>query len=188
MLVHRIRYTLRTLRRAPGFTAIAILTVALGVGANTAVFSVVDGVLIRPLSYQEPDRLVKLSEAPVARAASAARYGVAVASFEHYQLARSFEGLAGYTRVSRTLTGAGDPVQVLGEHVSPNLFAVLGVPAARGRVFGPDEDDRGRRVVVLTDAFWRAKFGADDTILGRSLTFNGTPHTVIGVMPPAGRS
>ena len=189
MLIHQIRYTLRVLRKTPGFTAMAILTVALGVGANTAVFSVVDGVLLRPLPYARPDRLVRVSEVPVAQRASAARYGVATASFQHYRLAQSFEGLAGYNRVSLSLTGSGDPVQVLGEEVTTNLFALLGASAAIGRVFGPDEDDPGgRRVVILTDAFWRAKLGGDRAILGRALTFNGDPYVVIGVMPPGFRA
>ncbi len=184
MLTHRIRYALRTLRRTPGFTVIAILTVALGVGANTAVFSVVDGVLLRPLPYAHPDRLVKLSEVPPSRRASAARFGIAAANLEHYRLARSFAGLAGYTRMSRTLTGSGEPVQVLGEEVTTDLFALLGASAALGRVFGPDEDAPGRRgVVILTYAFWHAKFGGDRAILGRTLTFNGEPYSVIGVMP-----
>jgi putative ABC transport system permease protein len=189
MLIHQIRYTLRTLRRTPGFTAIAILTVAFGVGANTAVFSVVDGVLLRPLPYAHPDRLVKLSEAPTALRGSAARYGVAAANLDHYRLARSLEGVAGYTRISRTLTGSGEPVQVLGEEVTTDLFPLLGASAAFGRVFGPDEDDPGgRRVVILTDAFWHAKFGGDRAILGRTLTFNGEPYAVIGVMPPGFRA
>ncbi len=189
MFIHQIRYTLRTLRRTPGFTAIAILTVALGVGANTAVFSVVDGVLLRPLPYAHPDRLVKLSEAPTALRGSAARYGVAAANLDHYRLARSLEGLAGYTRISRTLTGSGEPVQVLGEEVTTDLFPLLGAAAAFGRVFGPDEDDPGRRrVVILTDAFWHAKFGGDRALLGRTLTFNGEPYAVIGVMPPGFRA
>ena len=103
MLIHQIRYTLRTLRRAPGFTAMAIVTVALGVGANTAVFSVVDGVLLRPLPYAHPDRLVRVSEVPVALRRSAGRDNVAAASLQHYRLAQSFEGLAGYNRMSRSL-------------------------------------------------------------------------------------
>jgi putative ABC transport system permease protein len=184
MLIHQIRYTLRTLAKAPGFTAMAILTVALGVGANTAVFSVVDGVLFRPLPYAEPGRLVWLAERPASQPAFA-RSGVPAANLEHYRAARSFDGLAGYTRMSRTLTGSGEPLQVLGEEVTTNLFRVLGVPAAIGRVFEPDESDLGRRgVVILKDAFWRAKFGGDPAILGRTLTLDDQPHVVIGVMPP----
>jgi predicted permease len=189
MLIHQIRYTLRTLRRTPGFTAMAVLIVALGVGANTAVFSVVDGVLLRPLPYAQPDRLVKLSEVPAARRVSAARYDTDAASLQHYRLARSFEALGGYNRMSWSLTGSGDPAQIRGEEVTTNIFAVLGASAAIGRVFGPDEDDPGgRHVVILTDAFWRARFGGDRAILGRTLTFNGEPYEVIGVMPPRFRA
>ena len=187
MLIKQIRYILRTLRRTPGFTAIAILTVALGVGANTAVFSVVDAVLLRPLPYADPDRLVRLSEVPASRPGSP-RDNIAATSLAHYRLATSFEGLAGYNRRSRSLTGSGDPIQVRGEDVTTNLFTVLGASAAIGRVFGPGEDAPGRRgVVVLMDRFWRGKFGGDRDILGRVLMFNGEPYDVIGVMPPAFR-
>jgi putative ABC transport system permease protein len=187
MLTHQIRYTLRTIRKAPGFAAMAILTVALGTGANTAVFSVVDGVMLRPLSYAAPERLVWLAERPASHP-TFARASVPAVNLERYRLAESFEGLGGYTRMSRTLTGSGTPVQVRGEEVTTNLFAVLGASAAMGRVFGPDEDAPGRRrVVILMDAFWRATFGGDRAILGRTLTFDGQPHTIIGVMPPGFR-
>jgi predicted permease len=183
LLIHQLRYSLRALRKAPGFTAMAILTVGLGVGANTAVFSVVDAVLLRPLPYADPERLVWLAERPASQPAFA-RSSVAAANLDHYRLARSLEGLAGYTRISRTLTGSGEPVQVRGEEVTPNLFSVLGTSAAMGRVFGLDEDVPGhRRVVILMDAFWRVTFGGDRAILGRTLTFDGEPHVVIGVMP-----
>jgi putative ABC transport system permease protein len=183
----RLRYSLRSLRKAPGFTATAILTIGLGVGANTAVFSVVDAVLLRPLPYAEPGRLVWLAERPASNPAFI-RSSVAAVNLDYYRLAGSFEGLAGYTRMSRTLTGSGDPVQVRGEEVTPNLFAVLGVPAAMGRVFGPGEGDPGRRrVVILMDTFWRAAFGGDRAILGRTLTLDGEPHVVIGIMPPGFR-
>ena len=189
MLIHQVRYTLRTLRRAPGFTAMAVLTVALGVGANTAVFSVVDAVLLRPLPYTHADRVVTLAEVPRSHRGSAARFGIAAGNLERYRLARSLDGLAGYTRVSRTLTGSGEPVQVLGEEVSTNLFTVVGASAALGRVFGPEDEDPGRRgVVILTHAFWQAKFGGDSAILGRTLTLNGEPHSVIGVMPQGFRA
>jgi putative ABC transport system permease protein len=187
MLIHQLQYALRTLWRTPGFTAMAILTVALGVGANTAVFSVVDGVLLRPLPYADPERLVWLAERPTAQPAFV-RSSVPAANLEHYRSAGSFQGLAGYTRMSWTLTGSGDPVQVRGEEVTTNLFAVLGVSTAMGRVFGPNEDDPGsRRVVILMDSFWRVTLAGDRAVLGRTLVFNGEPHVVIGVMPPGFR-
>ena len=127
MLVHSsLRYTLRLLWKSPGFTAIAVLTLALGVGANTAVFSVADAVLLRPLPYAEPDRLVVVSEA------HGPRGGVAMGNLVHYQQARSFQGLAGGERISMSLTKSGPPEQVLGEAVTWNLFSVLR-RLARGR-------------------------------------------------------
>ena len=130
---------------------------------------------------------MRLSEVPASRPGSP-RDNIAATSLAHYRLATSFEGLAGYNRRSRSLTGSGDPIQVRGEDVTTNLFTVLGASAAIGRVFGPGEDAPGRRrVVVLMDRFWRGKFGGDRDILGRVLTFNGEPYEVIGVMPPAFR-
>src|SRR6185369_13964019 len=127
---------------------------------------------------------------PVAlRATATARDNIAAGSLRQYRLAQSFDGLAGYNRMSRSLTGSGDPVQVRGEEVTTNLFALLGASPEIGRLFGPDEDDPGgRRVVILTDAFWRARFGGDPAILGRTLTFNGESYVVIGVMPPGFRA
>src|SRR5262245_14819365 len=183
MLVHNIRYALRLLHKSPGFTAIAVATLALGIGANTAVFSVVDAVMLRPLPYVAPDRLVSLWEMNEQRPGS--RSTVAPANLVDYvRDTRSFEGLAGVDAISKSLTKAGAPEQLAGEAVTWNYFAVLGVAPALGRAFLPEEDRPGREhVVVLSDALWRARFASDRSIVGRTITLNGEPYDVVGVMP-----
>jgi putative ABC transport system permease protein len=183
MLVHNIRYTLRLLRRSPGFTAIAVLTLALGIGANTAVFSVVDAVMLRPLPYADPSRLVSLWETNTERPGS--RNNVAPANLVDYvQANRSFAGLAGFASSSMSLTRAGTPEQLQGEAVTWNLFAVIGVSPSIGRPFIAEEDRAGREhVVILSDSVWRGRFAADPSIVGKSITLNGETYEVIGVMP-----
>ena len=185
MLVHNVRYALRLLRKSPGFTAVAVATLALGIGANTAVFSVVDAVMLRPLPYAAPERLVSLWEINEERPGS--RSTVAPANFVDYvRDTRSFEGLAGLATTSMSLTKIGTPEQVVGEAVTWNYFAVLGVTPAIGRSFLPEEDRPGREhVVILSDALWRGRFAADRAILGRPVTLNGERYDVVGVMPPA---
>ena len=185
MIVHNIRYTLRLLRKSPGFTAIAVATLALGIGANTAVFSVVDAVMLRPLPYSAPERLVSLWETNDRR--PGARSTVAPANLVDYvRDTRSFDGLAGVDTISKSLTKAGPPEQLTGESMTWNLFAVLGVTPAIGRSFLPQEDRPGREhVVILSDALWRARFGADRSIVGRAITLNGEPYDVVGIMPPS---
>jgi len=180
MLTHDIRYAVRVLRKSPGFTTVAVLTLALGVGANTAVFSVVDAVLLQPLPYAQPERLVSLWEVLQSRTTG----GITPATFADYQTAQSFEAIAAYDRTSMSLTKTGPPEQVLAEAVTWNLFSALGWSPEIGRVFRPEEDRKGSdRVVVLTHSLWRTRFGSDPAILGRAITLNGEPHVVIGVMP-----
>src|SRR6266508_5124104 len=183
MLFHNVRYTLRLLRKSPGFTAVAVLTLALGIGANTAVYSVVDAVMLRPLPYADPGRLVSLWEINEQRQGT--RNSVAPANLVDYVRAnRSFDGLAGFASSSMSLTKAGAPEQLLGESVTWNLLATLGASPVLGRSFLPVEDRPGREhVVILTDALWRGRFAADPSILGRSIVLNGEPYDVIGVMP-----
>jgi putative ABC transport system permease protein len=185
MLVHNIRYTLRLLRKSPGFTAIAVATLALGIGANTAVFSVVDAVMLRPLPYAAPERLVSLWETNDRR--PGARSTVAPANLVDYvRDTRSFDGLAGVDTISKSLTKAGPPEQLTGESITWNLFAVLGVSPAVGRSFLPEDDRPGREhVVILSDALWRARFAADRSMVGRTITLNGEPYDVVGIMPPS---
>ena len=185
MLVHNIFYTLRLLRKSPGFTAIALATLALGIGANTAVFSVVDAVMLRPLPYAAPERLVSLWETNDRRPGT--RSTVAPANLEDYvRDTRSFEGLAGVDSISKSLTKVGPPEQLIGEAITWNLFAVLGAAPSIGRPFLPEEDRPGREhVVILSDALWRGRFAADRSIVGRAITLDGEPYDVVGIMPPS---
>jgi putative ABC transport system permease protein len=187
MPAQHIRYTLRLLRRSPGFTAVAVLTLALGIGANTAVFSVVDAVMLRPLPYENAGRLVSLWEFNDERQA---RMNVAPANLVDYvRDSRTFDGLAGYASSSMSLTRTGPPEQLLGEAITWNLFLVLGVAPVMGRPFLPEEDRPGReRVVILADSLWRSRFAADPSILGRSIRLNGEQHEIVGVMPASFRA
>ena len=180
--VRDIRYALRMCARNPGFSALIILTLAFGIGANTAVFSVVDAVLLRPLTYREPERLVAIHETLPDRG----RIPVGATEFEEWRRsARSFEQMALIAVSPVILTGAGDPARLDAARVSPTLFPMLGIDAAVGRTFSPDEAVEGRnRVVVLSDGLWRTRFGADASIVGRTITLNDEPHVVSGVLPP----
>jgi putative ABC transport system permease protein len=182
-LVQDFRYAARLLVRQPGVTIIAVLTLAIGVGGNTAIFSAVDAVLLRPLPYREPDRLVKLWE-------KRAREGVldnVVAPADFLDWAKMngvFENVAAYTTIAGTLTGAGDAVRLQAAAVSTPFFDILGTKAALGRTFRPEEGVVGQhRVVVLTDAVWKQRFGSVASVVGRKIVLNGVPHEVVGVLP-----
>jgi putative ABC transport system permease protein len=181
-LLQDLRYSLRRLARSPAFTAIVILTLALGIGANTAIFSAINAVLLRPLPYREPHRLVTIEhlypsldlEAPVS-----------VPGFLDYQRrGRSFESMAVQTGWQANLTGVGEPVRMQGQRVTGKFFATLQVPALLGRTLQPGEDSPGREhVTVLSYDAWQWIFGADPGIVGRSLSLNGESYQVVGVMP-----
>jgi putative ABC transport system permease protein len=173
---------LRLLIRAPGFAAVAILTLALGIGANTAIYSVVDAVLLRPLPYPEPDRLVLVSETlPDGQANSAS--GGAFLDWRQYQ--RSFDALVLTGRVTMNLRGEGPPERLTGMEVSHELLDVLRVPPLVGRGFLPKEDRPGgaSNVVLLTEELWRSHFGGDPSIVGRTIVLDEVPRVVIGVLP-----
>jgi len=176
------RYALRQLTRTPGFTAIGILTLALGIGATSAMFSVINGVLLRPLPFPEPDRLVRVYEI----VPQYGRFSVAPASFLDWRQQNTvFERIAGFYENSATLIGAGGPEHVNNALVSWDLFELLRVQPILGRGFAAEEDAPGKnQVVVLSHAMWQQRFGADPAVLGRSVTLSGTPSTVIGIMPP----
>ena len=182
--VQDVRYAVRVLRHYPGFTVAAALTFALGIGASTAVFSVVNGVLLRSLPYADPDRLVVVWERHPGRGVE--RNVVAVPNFEAWrERSQSFTAMAGVVPLPATIGGAPNPERVVGAEVSPGYFQLLGVRPALGREFAPEEEaDGGANVVMLSDGFWRAHFGADPNVLGRTLPIDGRAHTVVGVMPP----
>ena len=171
-------YALRALRKNPGFTAVAVLTLALGIGANTAIFSVVNAVLLQPLPYTEPDALVSVSG------------GMSVRG-EFLQIREqvdAFADVAAYnTSNELSLTGQGEPVRLQSASVSPNLFGVLGVGPALGRTFLPDEGAAHPDVAVLSYGLWRQRFGGDPDVIGQLIHLGGIARTVVGVMPPGFR-
>jgi predicted permease len=180
-----LRHAARTLVREPGFAAVAILTVALGVGANTAIFSIVNGVLLRPLPYAEPDRLVALREVVPAIAKTYPTLPVSAAHFvEWRRRTRSFERLSAMEPGSMTLTGSGEPEQLDAMRVSADMFQTLGVHPLLGRSFLEGEDQEGRNgVAVLSHALWRRRFHSDPAIVGRTVHLNSQAVTVVGVLP-----
>jgi predicted permease len=173
-LWHDLRFSLRILLKHPGFTAVAVLSLALGIGANAAVFSLVNSSLIQPLPYPTPDGLVRVTEAYP-------KGGIAAMQ----ELSRTMDVAAYLVNSQFNLTGEGEAVHLTGSAVTANLFSLLGVPARVGRVFEPSEDRPGRdRVVVLSHALWLKKFAGDPGVIGRPIMIDGTMRHVIGVMPP----
>src|SRR5215471_6312906 len=178
-----VRYGLRMLGKNPAFTAIAVVALALGIGANSAIFSVVDAVLLRPLPFKEPGQLVMLWE-------NAAHLGFpkdtpSPANFLDWQKqATSFTGMAAMIERSFNLTGTGEPERLEGRRVSANLFQLLGVSAQLGRTFVPEDDKPGTHVVLLSRSLWQRRFGSDPGVIGRALTLDGESYSVVGVMPP----
>jgi putative ABC transport system permease protein len=180
-LLKDVQYALRKLRRSPGFAALALVTLALGIGATTAIFSVVDGVLLRSLPFERPDELVRVYTVYPNEDGS---YPLSPPDFMSVAAeAGPFSAVAGYAPTRRTLTGTGDPAELEAALVTPDLLSVLGGQPALGRPFAPEEFEPGRTdVVMLSNRSWRQRFGSDPEILGHVLTLNGTPHTVIGVL------
>jgi predicted permease len=183
-LLQNLRYALRTLRNSPGFAAVAILTLALGIGANTAIFSVVNAVLLQPLSYPNPDRLVELE-------LSSPQGNGDVTSIPKFNVWREqtdvFDSVAAYdfSGPGINLTGGDRPELIKGIHVSADYFRVFGAPVALGRTFTPEEDrPGGPAVVVISNGLWRNRFGGDPGILNRTIDLGQEPYTIIGVIGP----
>ncbi len=181
-LINDLHYGVRMLLKHPGVTAIAVITLALGIGANTAIFSVVNAVLLNPLPYREPDRLVSLWE----NVPNQGRWRVAPANFFDWKKQNTvFEDVAAFGRSSLTLTGDGEPEQLVGARASSGYFAVVGVEPFIGRAFTAEEYQPGKgRVVILGHALWQRRYGGDRNIINRNITLDDAPYTVVGVMPP----
>ena len=181
---HDIRQSFRRLRKQPGFTAVVLITLALGIGANTAIFSVVNTVLLRPLPYKQPGELITIQhhypsidlDAPVSAPGFRA----------YHDNTRIFDGVAVEASWSANLTGVGEPVRLRGGRVSGDYFRTMGVPAAIGRALLPEEDEPGRNhEVVISDGLWKRLFGAERSTVGRTISLNGECYTIVGVMPPS---
>lgn len=179
-----IRYALRTFRQSPGFVAVAVLALALGIGANSAIFSVLNAVLLRPLPYPHPDRLVMIWEDWQRRGGPREEFTNPANLADWREQAQSFEAMYGFTGSSVTLLSEGEPERILGAQVTPGLFATLGAEPFLGRAFSEEEErPGGPRVIVLTHGLWQRRFGSDAGIIGKPLLMSGTPFTVVGVMP-----
>src|SRR5213596_850497 len=176
-----VKFALRQLRKSPAFTCIAVLTLALGIGLNTAIFSLINDLFLRGLPFKEPSRVVHLYGGDKSR--DLVDIGVSAPRFLHYREGQTlFDGLAAENFFAFTLTGLGDPVQVFGGRLTANYFDVLGVRPIRGRNFLPGEEE-GADVAVVTENFWRKRLGSDPNVIGRSITLDGTVHTIVGVLP-----
>jgi len=180
-----LRYGIRTLRKNPAFSAIAILTLAIAIGANTAIFSVVNGVLLQPLAYPDSGRLVNIYE----KIADFSHGSVAYPNYLDWRKeSHSFSDMGAHRSDDFNLTGSGQPEQVSGNYVTASLFPTLGVTPLLGRYFHPEEDRQGTGcTVMLSYSFWRGRFGAERDILGKTLTLNAMSCTVIGVLPASFR-
>jgi len=185
-LTQYFRHAFRLLRRSPVFSAVVVLMLALGIGANTAVFSVVDGVLLRRLPYRDPDRLVMVWEKnPALGASIGERIPASYTNFaEWVRQSNAFEGIAGMEDANLNRTGAGEPERVNGARISPNFFQVLGVTSAIDTTFDSGEQGlRGTQVAILSDAYWESHFGGNRNVVGQSITLNDIPYTIVGVLP-----
>ena len=182
-LIQDLRYAVRNLLRNPGFAALTILCLALGIGVNSTIFSVIDTVAIRPLPFRDPDALVSLHGTSAANGVD--RGGVSYLDFRDWQeQTRGLRDLAGLSGRSLTVTDRDESERFLGAIVTWNLFPALGVDPVLGRQFREDEDRPGAPpVVMLSHGVWERKFLGDPSIVGRSIMVNGLSHTVVGVMP-----
>lgn len=182
-LLQDIRYSLRMLRKSPSFTAVAVIALALGIGATSAIFSVVQAVLLKPLPFKEPSGLVRIWGKFEAD-------GIPKNWISEPELldlneqSQSFEDIAAYQSGGANLTGTGDPVRVNTGSVNASFFSILGIEPWQGRTFTQDEDQPGHRVALISDALWRSRFGGDSSLIGQTIGLSGENYVVIGIMPP----
>jgi putative ABC transport system permease protein len=185
-LFQDIRFGLRMLLKAPGFSTVAVIVLALGIGANSAIFSVVNAVLLRPLPYPQPDRLVQVWHTPPQSSfPGMTRFSVSPANYlDWVSQSRSFEQMAIYGFAGLNLTGKGEPESIIASRVSSNFFSVLRTQPMAGRVFSSEEDSTGHgKVVVISHSFWQSHFAADPNVIGQTISLNSEPYTVVGIMP-----
>ncbi len=176
-----LRFALRQLLKSPGFTLLAVITLTLGIGLNTAIFSLINDLFLRGLPFQDPARLVDFYSG--AKTAQALEWPISAPRFQLYRQGQTlFDGFAADNGVGATLTGLGDPVQIGAFRVTANYFDVLGVRPMRGRTFLPDEEE-GADVAIVSEHFWQSRLGGDPNVLGRSITLDGVAHTIVGVIP-----
>src|SRR5690242_5210590 len=178
-----LQFALRMMRRSPLFTIAVVLTVALAIGANTAIFSVVNAVMLRPLPYADPQRLVQVAEKNDKLAIS--NFGASVLNFLSWrEQQQSFTEIGAIGSVTFTLTGSGDPQQIAGNRMSPALTRILGIPPIAGRDFTEAEEKPGAPpVAMIGEGLWRRDFAADRSLVGRTITLNGLPTTIVGIAP-----
>src|SRR5436309_10814021 len=181
-----LKFALRQLRKSPGFTSIAVITLALGIGLNTTIFSLVNDLFLRGLPFKEPSRVVHLDNSDKAR--DLADVGISAPRYQLYRDGQTiFDGLAAENSAAQnsspfTLTGLGDPVQIFGGRVTSNYFDLLGVRPILGRNFLPEEEENAD-VALVTKKFWQKRLGGDPNVIGRSITLDGVAHTIVGVLP-----
>ncbi|HEY3660615.1 MAG TPA: ABC transporter permease, partial [Candidatus Udaeobacter sp.] len=180
-MISDFKYALRTLAKTPGFTIIAVVTLALAIGANTAIFSLINDLFLRGLPFKEPSRVVHLFGGDKSR--DLVDIGVSAPRYQHVRDGQTvFDGLAAENFFLFTLTGVGDPVQVFGGRLTSNYFDLLGVRPILGRNFLPQEEE-GADVALVTRNFWQKRLGGDPNVIGRSIALDGTAHTIVGVLP-----
>lgn len=176
-----LRFALRQLRKSPAFTCLAVITLALGIGLNTAIFSLINDLFLRGLPFKEPSRVVHLYGGDKAR--DLVDFPLSAPRYQHFRDGQTiFDGLAAENFFLFTLTGLGDPVQIFGGRLTSNYFDVLGVRPILGRNFSPEEE-AGADVALVTRNFWQKRLGGDPNVIGRSITLDGTAHTIVGVLP-----
>src|SRR5215469_9345866 len=184
-LLRDLRYALRMVRKNPGFAVVAVLTLALGIGATTAVFSIVNSALLHPLAYRDPQQLYLVREIVPQLAKFYPTVSANLPDFHIWQKrVNAFEDVAIAESTSADLTGLGQPEVLRGVRASANILSVLGIQPALGRSFRPEEDDPGRgHVLILTDAFWHSRFRGDQSAIGKTITLDGVPHEIVGILP-----
>lgn len=176
-----LRFAIRQLFKTPGFSLLAIVTLALGIGLNTAIFSLINDLFLRGLPFKEPSRVVHLFTQP--KGGDTFDFPLSAPRFMHYRDGQTiFDGFAGESFTAFTLTGVGEPVQLRGFRTTANYFDVLGVRPILGRTFLPQEEE-GADVALVSEKFWRQRLGSDGSVLGRSITLDGVAHTIVGVLP-----